>query len=301
MLLSDCIYGGYMQTLSVPNIDLERIDEPSPFGTELTAVSNLAAIQLTPRGLRAERMGNTRTLIDRIAALPEYIAPRPGDTHAPHGRFRGRQIIGSGAAIRGGVYMGRGPREAIVVDLEPGTAARFLYEQLVLSSFAVIQPQWTKVWRHNLLHFFLAIFWLVPPDEDDDSHVPLSVALPRITSFVQQHMPYSDALSAEVARRLKAGKDEEVSIDEYIRATAGVCRHQVCLLGGLLEQLIEAGHIAGSVSIERDLLLGGSHAWVRFTAPGGQAYILDPAQNVLCMRLQDMHEGTRAFYDKQMF
>ena len=75
---------------------------------------------------------NTAMLLERLAPTQGYRPPRPDQPNAPHGTYNGRPIIGSGARIDGGVYLGRKPREAIVVDSRgaQGQLAR-VYHDLV--------------------------------------------------------------------------------------------------------------------------------------------------------------------------
>ena len=60
----------------------------------------------------------------------------------------------------------------------------------------------------------------------------------------------------------------------------GVCAHQALLVAHLMERLKEEGLVKGTISFERNQLLGDrAHAWVRHTDDKGEKWVIDPAQD----------------------
>lgn len=222
------------------------------------------------RSLDQARGGNTAILLQRLSAAGQL---EPGSaSDAPFGWFHGWRIIGAGTRIDGGIYLGRKPREAIVVDMRrPGSALRSLYD----------------TWLQSLR------------DGHRDSDVRLDLiehlAL-RVGELVRGYMPYDE----EVVRRLDSRgllqPDQPIDLDVFLHERGGVCRHQVCMVGALLERLVDGGWLGGRVSLERKHVPGWfSHAWVRYDDAQGDEWILDPAQQRYG-RVRELEEGAKILY-----
>lgn len=214
-----------------------------------TVPSNLP----TSRSLDQARTGNTAILVQRLHASGQL--QQSSEPDAPFGWYHGWRIIGALTRIDGGIYLGRRPREAIVVDMRrPGSALRQLYQQ------------WLESLQRGL--------------GDDAVRADLRTHLAaRVAELVAAYMPYDE----QVVRRLDARgllqPDQPIDLDVFLRERGGVCRHQVCMVGALLERLVDEGWLQGRVSLERKHVPGWfSHAWVRFDDGDGREWILDPAQ-----------------------
>lgn len=76
----------------------------------------------------------------------------------------------------------------------------------------------------------------------------------------------------------------KVNLDYFIGEKVGVCRHQALLAGKLAEMMIENHELQGQVSVDRNELwnpMSGEkygHAWMRYTDPRGEVYVVDAAQ-----------------------
>ena len=75
----------------------------------------------------ADDEGNTALVMARLGDNAGFEPPTAGDARSPYGRYWGRPIIGRDSRIDGGVYVGRKPREAIVVDLSKPGPVRDVY------------------------------------------------------------------------------------------------------------------------------------------------------------------------------
>lgn len=182
--------------------------------------------------------------------------------------FKGRPIIGRDKKINGGVYLGAGEREAIVVDDKKDQALENIYQELLRR-------------RRNA--------------QLKGKHFKDGV-LEEVWKLVGQVIPYDHQHVHDIQSRLP-GPDSKIYLSAFIGG--GVCRHQALLAGYLLERLSEEGWVGGKPSIDRNFVSGeGGHAWVRYTNSGGDIFILDSAQKYIG-RLDNMNdEEDRWFYER---
>ena len=176
-----------------------------------------------------------------------------GDGSRTEEKFAGRPVIHRDSPINGGVYLGSGIREAIVVDDTKDQILREVYEK-----FRSLLPQDVAQAKQNAL--FTA--W----------------------QLTQQEIPYKgDDAVAQLHQRLNvAAADTKIQLGIYILNKTGVCRHEALLAGYFLEKLIKEGILTGKVSIDRNTIKGrGGHAWVRYTNSIGEVFIIDPAQKYI--------------------
>lgn len=184
---------------------------------------------------------HTQAITTRLGKSPAYEAP---DAQSEHGYYQDRIIIGRDTPILGGVYLGGGEREAIVVDEKYGEILK-VYDNLV-----------AKI-----------------PNLKDTNNV-----LKQCFDTVTEVMPSNELVVENIGKRL--APDQKIALDSYIINKGGVCRHQALLAGYLIEKLINEEHMGGKVSIDRNEIQGkGAHAWIRYEDRDGEAYIIDPAQN----------------------
>jgi hypothetical protein len=207
-----------------------------------------------PRSL--PRGGNTAWAIQRIASRGELQPLSPWD--APYGRYRGRRVIGAASRIDGGVYLGRMAREAIVIDMaRPGSLLRRVYDAFVAGLSG----------------------------GTGRGRVPLATAalVPALRALVTAVMPYDEARVHLLEQRSLPADDSLVDLDLFLHLGYGVCRHQVCLVGAVLERLVDEGRLQGRVSLQRCFVEGWfSHAWIRWCGGDGVPWLFDPAQHRYC-------------------
>lgn len=236
---------------------------------------------------RNARIGNTAMLLERLRPTADWVPPVEGDLVAPYGFFQGRAIIGSHSRIAGGVYLGRRPREAIVVDFsrQDGDLLR-VYRELVEQIQADVRS--TTLWPLSARKL-----------RQRASDLLRCEICTRMRALIAREMPFSRPIVAQVARDHKLGADDKILLDVYIRRHGGVCRHQVCLIGALLERLVDEGWLSGQVAIVRKHAPGHfSHAWIRYDGAEGAVYIFDAAQD-LYVELQQLAPDGQLFYSGQ--
>jgi hypothetical protein len=183
-----------------------------------------------------------------------------------YGIYKGRHVIGRDERINGGVYLGSGKREEIVVDdtkSEVKKAYEDLYEQL-----------WEKVRNRQKEQEELG----------QDNNIKNGI-LSDVFALVMEKMQYDSDFADKAGDEFE---DQKINLSYFINAKKGVCRHQALLVGYLLERLTAEGYIDGKVSIDRNSVAGvGAHAWVRYTSgTTGDIFIIDPAQKFIG-RLED--------------
>lgn len=188
---------------------------------------------------RPEGWNRTEHIVARLKNNPLYEEP---DDNSPTGYFAGRFIIARDTPINGGVYLGAGSREAIVVDDTK-------YPAELDSAFRAVQL------RMGFRMMLSAAGIRVPMSA---AEVVYEVTINRLggKSF-DQALPRVEASLAQLPG------DSKVSLNDFIRAKAGVCRHRALLVGYLLERMINEGSLGGRVSIDRSTEVGRGHAWVR--------------------------------------
>jgi transglutaminase superfamily protein len=185
----------------------------------------------------------------------------PPSEEFPDGRFvfGGRRVIGHGSRIEGGVYLGSGSREAIVVDETKTEALTGSYSE-VLQRITV------------------------------GDQVDKRKALQTVYEVTQEKIPYDLDKTDEYVRPYS--DDTKVALDNFINKGFGVCRHQALLAGYLLEKLKDDGILRGQVSVNRNFVPGrGAHAWAEYTTFSGTAYVIDPAQSYFGLKSEARQRG----------
>ncbi|MFH0863834.1 MAG: hypothetical protein V1858_01955 [Candidatus Gottesmanbacteria bacterium] len=172
------------------------------------------------------------------------------------GKFAERPIIARDTSINGGVYLGSGEREAIVVDDQK-------YPQELNDVYVKLKQSWEL--KQNNKSVFENVYNTVKEALGGNKN-PVDVETQvnnLVASFTNKH-----------------GPDTKVPINDFIKAGVGVCRHRALLAGYLIERLTKQGILKGNVSIDRNYLpnLGG-HAWVRWEAVNIGVIIIDPSLN----------------------
>lgn len=208
----------------------------------------------------------TKLAIDRVKSsifYEEFGVIRKEKT------FQGRPIIGRDKTINGGVYLGAGAREAIVVDDSKDQSLNRVYQALV-RKIELRKSRREPYKSHILIDTWKLVTRVMPFDSD---HV----------NKIGQKLPEPDT---------------KILLGNYMGG--GVCRHQALLTGYLLERLSKEGYLRGRVSVDRNYVEGkGGHAWTRYENSIGDIYILDSAQKYIG-KLNDMSDSQdRWFYERE--
>lgn len=211
----------------------------------------------------------TKVVARRIKDNPFYEEP---DEASPNGYYKGRKIIGRDIPINGGVYLGQGPREAIVVDETHG--------ELLNEYKAFVEQREKKV-------------------ASGEAETFKKQLLGDVFAYVKKQLEFDLEKVEEIHENEGNGEaDKKISLDVYLQYGAGVCRHQALFGGYLLERLAKDGRIGGKVSVDRNFIKGrGGHAWIRYTNEKGKVFIIDPAQNFIGL-LDSVDDKRRWFYKR---
>ncbi len=186
--------------------------------------------------------------------------------------------------IIGGVYLGGGAREAVVVDdrRSDNSGDVFLRE----------------VYDEGLLP-------RLKQASEASQRSPKTHALHLVFDTVRSEMPYDKKRVDELVARLSKGApDTKIHLAVFAKSHAGVCRHQALLAAYLLEKLSEETDphlkLNGQISVERNAMAmknansSKAHAWVRYTTSKGVPYIIDTAQGRIG-KLQDLMKDEKAW------
>lgn len=219
---------------------------------------------VNPNDFRHEKphgeFGKTIEAVRRVKSIGFFEEP---DKDAPNGYFQDRPIIGRDTTINGGVYIGAGSREAVVVDDSK-------------------QPELANVYQTTLKNI------------SRNGMVDKSQVLQEVFDQATKTIRYDGPKTDQIARQYP---DKKVALGVYISQGFGVCRHQALLVAYLLEKLKKDGYVQGKVSVDRNYVRGkGGHAWARYTNSLGEVYIIDPAQQYLG-KLSKVPED-RWFYER---
>lgn len=171
--------------------------------------------------------------------------------------YQGRRVIRRDSQINGGVYIGGGPREAIVVDDKKYTTLQEIYDELSdRLSNAQKRTTWTVIRRK-------------PISIEDTLRMTLDI--------VNKKIPYDEQMVSVILDNNNVGPDRKISLSSFVNR-GGVCRHQALLYGYLVEKLIADTKLSGKVSIDRNKIGNiGAHSWVRYTPKEMEVFICDPA------------------------
>lgn len=183
------------------------------------------------------------------------MARRLGIADVDKELYQGRRIIHRDSSIDGGVYLGEGQREAIIVDsIDP--RVRNLYE--LAKNRAMIDGILIK---DKLLRIVYDAVAETMPRQDDDAVKKLVL-------------------------REGLENDSKVSLGVFLEEGVGVCRHDALACAVLLELFKRDGLIQGKASVDRNSMCFGGHAWCRYTNSGDERWILDVRQGYMG-RLED--------------
>ena len=95
--------------------------------------------------------------------------------------------------------------------------------------------------------------------------------------------PYKRNSSAvrQVMKENNIEPEQIISIEKFLSAKAGVCRHMAIACAALVERACDDGYLRGKVSIDRNTRTDhAAHAWCRYTSKSGIVFILDVMHGV---------------------
>jgi hypothetical protein len=188
---------------------------------------------------------------ERLLHNREY---HEADNKKAYGALRGKAIIDIDSPIAGGVYLGAPAREALHVDPESD-----LLNQIYKSMLLEIR----KIKESLGIGFEEKVF-----------QIAIAVS--------QKHLPHNSAAALNRLRQEnRIITDGQMELDFFIHNETGDSEHAALLLAFLLEKLAieQPNYLSGKISIDRNWIPGGGHAWVRYTRDKDNIYILDPIKD----------------------
>ncbi|MDO8551356.1 MAG: hypothetical protein Q7S03_01585 [bacterium] len=205
---------------------------------------------------------NTDRLKLRLRGRPPLYEEPDGESK--NGWFAGRRIIGRDTPINGGVYLGSGKREAIVVDGQK-------YPQELNETYSELRRMMSLP---SSVRGGKSILEMV-----------YDISGSRLGGNIneEEFNRRTQGLRFQITGRASSTwegniEDVKVTLNDFMRLKAGVCRHRALLAGYLLERLINEGVLKGRVSVDRNTVRGrGGHAWARYETPERRVFIIDPS------------------------
>lgn len=250
-------------SVKVNDTGVEVIDLGSMAGTEVVTAS---AHSVENESEEDERNSNRTVFAVGRLARKDHFGDK--DDTAPYGYYYNYPIIGSkSTSVAGGVYVGAGPREAIVVDHKSNAVAKVV-DGLVDDMKSDHEHGATKTTR---------------------------VILHEVKKAVRDSMQFDERLVNDIVKRHES--DIPVGLSTFIDRKTGVCRHMGLLATLMLERLDEENILPGASSIHRNTTPEGAHAWAEYQATSSSPIIVvDPAQNFVGTHKEAKEQGRWPYY-----
>ena len=182
--------------------------------------------------------------------------------------YEGRHVIHRDSPIDGGVYLGQGKREAIVVDSSyPNSKLKELFKTAENKA-------------------------------KENGVIKKDIILQSVYETVKEAIPIQDMDAVnKILKKYGVEKDGKIALDVFLDEGVGVCRQDALACAAVLENFKKRSIVRGKVSVDRNSTFLGGHAWTRYTNSIGELYILDVAQG-FCGRLEDASKENRWAYER---
>lgn len=170
-------------------------------------------------------------------------------------RYLGRDVIGRGTPIDGGVYIGVSRREAIVVDFNNATLEASYNE--FISRMDKLSRGSPAVFKERVLREL--------NDFVDRKMGGRGVGIvEKVDQFLEKH---------------NLSGDKKVHLGVFLENESGVCRHRALMAAAFLERMAKEGRLSGAVEVQRNGISEmGAHAWAFYKNSSGDGIVLDPMQ-----------------------
>lgn len=168
--------------------------------------------------------------------------------------LRERHAICRDTPIDGGIDFSHWQPEIIVVDSEKDIQLMECYHTLI----GILRQEMSKAAKLGAAQ-------------------QIKNTLRIVTNFVYGRIPYDSDCTNKLRKSFP--NKQKIYLSSFFHG--GVCRHQSLLLGFLIEKLIADKYLVGSVSIDKNYVLGedNAHAWVRYSNRNIGVVIIDAAQS----------------------
>lgn len=211
----------------------------------------------------------SQSIAERVSQYPEFLGPDP---KRKYGSLRSKHIIDADTPIAGGLYLGLPAREAIYVN--PESDKLNLIFKSTLSEIRKLKAP------------------LGPALEEQ--------VLRTVASAVKKAFPHHSTKAViDLRQKHRVAVDQDLDLDFFLNHETGDAEHFALLAGYILERLHKEheSYLSGTVSVDRNWLPGGGHAWVRYTHSLKDVYILDAFKD-FCGRL-DSFDKLRWPYERK--
>ena len=224
-------------------------------------------------------------------SYPERFDPK--DSKSPNGYYKdpSRQgerfpIIGRDVFVEGGVYLGGGKREIILVPKKTTSKAKD-----TLGNF--YDTVHARISRRMIHHLAAQFVKGLVGGKESQTNISEGKIVQDVFKMILEKMKYDENLVESIIRDRE---DSIIPLGEFLDKGAGVCRHQALLAAYVLQRLHKEPLLGEKVkiSVDRNEGFGGAHAWVRVTLSNGEVMIIDPAQNY-CGLLKEAGERTKGW------
>lgn len=205
------------------------------------------------------------------------------------GKYQGRYLIHSDSKINGGVYLGAGPREAIVIEFEKDKELINMYNdsKKKAEEFLIIYNECkprspaeiNSAHEGKLNKIFSEIY-----DENLNINQIRNVSTSLVTQngVIHPTVFILAAVYVIVKKRLKPDNsavinliekngwdnDVKVYLGNFIKEGIGVCRHDSLACAAIIERFLENNvfkFLKGNVSVDRNSQALGGHGWCRYS------------------------------------
>ena len=206
-------------------------------------------------------------------------------------QFGGRHVIREDSDIDGGVYLGSGEREAIVVDSENYGEVDRMYEKArdkASDSSGNVNKNFALQAAYEV-----AVEEFTPSESEMDRLVDMYGDITDHDIESEQDMRDEAYLSGKIAEHYGVENDGKIGLDVFSEEGVGVCRHRALAAGAIIEKFQEDGILTGEVSVDRNSRGKYGHAWVRYENSGGNVFVIDPMQE----KIKALEETEDDFWD----
>ena len=234
---------------------------------EFKHITDIQVSQEKKQGKKDNRWLYTQHSIDELSKSDKITKRSDGRYY-----YEGRPLIHRDSPIDGGVYLVANTGEAVVVD-------------------SIKYPEIKKVYEIAKKNALSPAFFSF------NKKITEEKILKAVYKTVSKIMGYHLDDVEEIIKRLNVENNGKIALDVFIEKRIGVCRQQALLCGVLIELFIKENFLHGKISVDRNMLALGGHAWARYTSPSNEIWILDVAQHYFGL-LKDAQGQGRWAYDR---
>lgn len=122
----------------------------------------------------------------------------------------------------------------------------------------------------------------LPENSDDISeYAALNAIYETVLNEIEYDLKYVDDETERLSQKPAAHR--KANLSNYLGAHKGVCRQMALATAWLAGEMVQDGLLGGIMTAEvnQEVSTNDAHEWARYTAPDGEVYILDAAQEYI--------------------